>query len=165
MVYIPCRHFLDFDNKRSFFRSRLKANAPRSGRVPPLEIIVKRESVMYDTFVQLSSRSKREMQGRLQVTFEGEDGVDAGGLTKEMYSILAREIFNPNYGLFIKSHDSPTFQPNPHSSVNNLHLQYFNFVGRIIGKAIYDGNQFDAYVRILFDTLKSYPCVSLNIFF
>ena len=109
---------------------------------------------MYDTFVQLSSRSKREMQGRLQVTFEGEDGVDAGGLTKEMYSILAREIFNPNYGLFIKSHDSPTFQPNPHSSVNNLHLQYFNFVGRIIGKAIYDGNQFDAYVRCLFDTVK-----------
>ena len=65
MVYIPCRHFLDFDNKRSFFRSRLKANAPRSGRVPPLEIIVKRER-MYDTFVQLSSRSKREMRGRLQ---------------------------------------------------------------------------------------------------
>ncbi len=36
--------------------------------------------------------------GKLSVKFHEEEGVDAGGVTREWYSILAREIFNPNYG-------------------------------------------------------------------
>lgn len=100
---------------------------------------------MYDTFVQLSKLEAKDMQGSLRVTFEGEEGVDAGGLTREWYSVLAREMMNPNYALFIASHDSPTFQPNPHSSYNHLHLEYFKFVGRIIAKAICDGQYFGAY--------------------
>eukprot|EP00940_MAST-03C_sp_MAST-3C-sp2_P002673 g2673.t1 len=111
MTHPPARHFLEFDNKRSFFRARLKASRARNGPQPSaINITVRREHIMFDSFVQLSKRSAREMQGRLRVTFEGEDGVDAGGLTREWYSVLAREIFNPNYGLFIKSHDSPTYQ-------------------------------------------------------
>ena len=59
--------------------------------------------------------------------------------------ILSREIFNPNYGLFIESEDAPTYQPNPLSSVNTDHLSYFKFVGRIIGKAIADNQVLDAF--------------------
>jgi E3 ubiquitin-protein ligase HUWE1 len=40
------------------------------------------------------------MRGRLQVNFSGEEGVDAGGLVREWFGILAKEIFNPNYALF-----------------------------------------------------------------
>ena len=61
------------------------------------------------------------------------------------YVILSREIFNPNYGLFIESEDAPTYQPNPLSSVNTEHLSYFKFVGRIIGKAIADNQVLDAF--------------------
>jgi hypothetical protein len=39
--------------------------------------------------------------------------MDAGGLTREWYSVLAREIFNANYALFSATSDSVTFQPNP----------------------------------------------------
>lgn len=155
MTHPPARHCLEFDNKRSYFRAQLKAararamrassSGPSGRRADSIQIHVRRNYVMVDSFSQLSMRSAQEMRGRLSVTFEGEDGVDAGGLTREWYSILAREMFNPNYALFIASHDSPTFQPNPHSSVNHLHLQYFRFVGRVIGKAIYDGQHFDAY--------------------
>jgi hypothetical protein len=35
-----------------------------------------------------------ERRGKLQVSFYGEEGIDAGGLTREWYSILAREMFN-----------------------------------------------------------------------
>lgn len=61
------------------------------------------------------------------------------------YSILAREIFNQNYALFIAAADGATFQPNPVSHVNSDHLAYFKFVGRIVGKAIADGQALDAH--------------------
>jgi E3 ubiquitin-protein ligase HUWE1 len=91
------------------------------------------------------AQSAASLQARLNVTFMGEEGVDAGGVSREWYLILSREIFNPNYGLFIPSADSSTFQPSPTSAVNPDHLQYFKFVGRVIGKAIADGQLLDAF--------------------
>ena len=43
-----------------------------------------------------------------------------GGLTREWYSVLAREIFNANYALFTSTSDSVTFQPNP-QVLNHTH--------------------------------------------
>ena len=61
------------------------------------------------------------------------------------YMILSREIFNPNYVLFTAAADGATFQPNPLSMINTNHLDYFKFVGRVIGKAICDGQLMDAH--------------------
>jgi E3 ubiquitin-protein ligase HUWE1 len=55
-------------------------------------------------------------------------------------------MFNPNYALFKPSAaDNVTFQPNPNSRINPDHLLYFKFIGRIIGKALFDGQMLDAY--------------------
>ena len=62
----------------------------------------------------------------------------------DRYTILAREIFNPNYALFTAI-DSVTFQPNPYSAINPEHLDYFKFVGRIIGKSLCDGQLLDVH--------------------
>ena len=59
--------------------------------------------------------------------------------------MLSREIFNPNYALFTTAADGATFQPNPLSMINMNHLDYFKFVGRVIGKAICDGQLMDAH--------------------
>ena len=37
---------------------------------------------------------------RLWIIFDGERGLDYGGLSREWFLILSREIFNPYYGLF-----------------------------------------------------------------
>jgi E3 ubiquitin-protein ligase HUWE1 len=108
-------------------------------------VSIRRQSVFEDSFNQLRYKTADEMRRRLSVTFQGEDGMDAGGLTREWYSVLAREIFNPNYALFKATIDNVTFQPNPQSYINNDHLQYFKFVGRIIGKAVCDGQLMDAH--------------------
>lgn len=141
-----CRMHLDFDNKRSYFQSRmrtLRQSAHR--RHGNLRLQVRREQVFEDSFYSLRMRSSDEMRGRLNVTFQHEEGIDAGGLTREWYMILSREIFNPNYALFTAAANSITFQPNPLSFVNKEHLSYFKFVGRIIGKAISDGQLLDAH--------------------
>lgn len=80
------------------------------------------------------------------VTSSGEEGQDAGGLLREWYLIISREIFNPNYALFLTSPgDRVTYTINPASHCNSNHLSYFKFVGRIIAKAIYDNKLLECY--------------------
>lgn len=141
------RALLHFDIKRAFFKSKLKRLRSSSTRMygGSLKITVRRSHIFEDSFNNLRYKSADEMRRRLSVSFHNEEGVDAGGLTREWYNVLAREIFNANYALFLSTGDGVTFQPNPHSSVNTEHLFYFKFVGRVIGKAISDGFLLDAH--------------------
>lgn len=136
---------LDFDNKRNYFSQQLHKG--RREHYTPLMLVVRRQHVFYDSFQYFSRKSGTEIKhGRIAVKFHGEDGVDAGGVTREWLQILAREMFNPDYALFAPcAADRTTYQPNRMSSVNDMHLAFFKFIGRIIGKAIYDGRLLDAY--------------------
>eukprot|EP00736_Rhodelphis_marinus_P000994 Rmarinus@m.16974 len=137
---------LDFENKRAYFSSCLKKTRPSGGHVPVVRLHIRRDQVFEDSFRQLRHRTQDEIRGRLQVEFVGEEGIDAGGVSREWYQILSREIFNPNYALFKPSAlNNHTFQPNECSHIEKEHLSYFRFVGRVIGKAIYDGQLFDAH--------------------
>lgn len=138
---------LEFDNKRSFFNQQLhKRTEPREHH-PPLQLNIRRAHVFEDTYRQLQGRTGKEIKyGKLNVQFHNEEGVDAGGVAREWFSVLARQMFDPNYALFITSAaDKLTYQPNRLSGVNHDHLSYFKCVGRIIGKAIHDGRLLDAY--------------------
>ena len=76
----------------------------------------------------------------------GEEGQDAGGLLREWYLIMSREIFNPMYALFMTSPgDRVTYTINPSSHCNSNHLSYYKFVGRVMAKAIYDNKLLECY--------------------
>lgn len=138
-------HYIDFDNKKSYFRSLIRKRGSDT-HAGTLRLNVRRSQVFVDSYNQLRSHTADEMRGRLHIQFNGEEGIDAGGVTREWYIILARQIFDPNYALFCRSAaKSATYQPNKSSAVNHMHLDYFRFVGRIFGKAIYDGQLLDAY--------------------
>jgi E3 ubiquitin-protein ligase NEDD4 len=55
-------------------------------------------------------------------------------------------MFNPFYCLFeYSAHDNYTLQISPASGVNPEHLNYFKFIGRIVGLAIFHRRFLDAY--------------------
>ena len=147
LVHVPrCRAALDFDVKRQWFKTqmrRLRQHASR--RYGNIRLNIGRRTVFEEAYHNLRLRSVEEMRGRLHITFRDEDGIDAGGLSREFFAILAKEMFNPNYALFTSTEDGCTFQPNPHSSFNPDHLSYFRFCGRIVGKAVADGYLLDAH--------------------
>ncbi|KAI8808083.1 hypothetical protein BJ742DRAFT_290400 [Cladochytrium replicatum] len=146
---------LEFDNKRTYFTQQLTKRSVRE-HYGTLQINVRRQHVFEDSFHQLQSRSGNEIKySKLSVRFYEEEGVDAGGVTREWFTVLARQMFNPDYALFKPSAaDRVTYQPNRFSGINPDHLLYFKFVGRIIGKAIYDGRLLDAYF-----TRSFYKCM------
>lgn len=144
-VLVNHTRLLDFDVKRRYFRQELE-QMEEGFRREDLIIHVRREHVFEDSYRELYRRSPEEMKANLYITFDGEEGQDAGGLLREWYLIIAREMFNPNYALFKTTPgDRVTYMPNPSSHINPEHLNYFKFVGRIIAKAIYDNKLLDCY--------------------
>ena len=146
LIHSP--RLIDFDNKRLHFRSKIRPDdRVHYGTV---RINVRREHVFEDSFYQLRRRSADALRCKLSVQFTGEEGIDAGGVSREWYQVMAREIFNANLALFIAVPDgASTFQPNPNSIIQNdrgvNHLDFFRFVGRLVGKAVYDGQLIDAH--------------------
>ncbi|KAH8678184.1 hypothetical protein BX600DRAFT_377016 [Xylariales sp. PMI_506] len=140
---------LEFDNKRNWFnRSVHNRNQIRDGRsFPTLQLSVRRDQVFHDSFKSLYFKSGDEMKfGKLNIRFHGEEGVDAGGVTREWFQVLSRQMFDPNYALFVPvSSDRTTFHPNKLSGINDEHLMFFKFIGRVIGKALYEGRVLDCY--------------------
>jgi len=137
---------LDFDNKRTYFNQQLHKRTTRE-HFGTLQIAVRRQYVFEDSFHKLQGKTGNEIKySKLNVRFMEEEGVDVGGVTREWFSALARQMFNPDYALFKPSAvDRVTYQPNRNSWINPDHLSFFKFVGRIIGKAIYDGRCLDCY--------------------
>jgi len=48
-------------------------------------------------------------------------------------------MFNADYSLFTNASNGVSFYPNQKSHVNSDHLNFFRFIGRMIGKAVFDG--------------------------
>jgi E3 ubiquitin-protein ligase HUWE1 len=138
---------LEFDNKRNYFNRKLHSRGGDRQPHPPLQLSVRRDQVFLDSFKSLYFKTAEEMKyGKLSIRFHGEEGVDAGGVTREWFQVIARQMFNADYALFVPvASDRTTFHPNRLSSINPEHLMFFKFIGRIIGKALYEGRVLDCH--------------------
>lgn len=148
-------HLLDFGNKRSYFRAAVRSLPSRSSG--SIRLHIRRDHVFDDSYHQLRVRSPSELRGKLNVQFTGEEGVDAGGLTREWYQLLSREMFNVQNGLFECSADG-SLQPSPSSEVQPDHLSFFKFAGRFVAKAVLDGHLVDVhFTRSFYKHLLGVP--------
>eukprot|EP00245_Coleochaete_scutata_P000270 TRINITY_DN1033_c0_g2_i4.p1 TRINITY_DN1033_c0_g2~~TRINITY_DN1033_c0_g2_i4.p1 ORF type:complete len:524 (+),score=94.91 TRINITY_DN1033_c0_g2_i4:229-1800(+) len=132
-----------------------------SARVPGklLMVVIRRSQIFQDSYLQLASVSDEDLRNPLSVHFVGEVGRDDGGVTRDWYSALSKEIVNPSYALFTASaSDNYTFQVNPSSDVNPDHLDFFRFIGTVIGKAIFDTCLLDAnFTRLFYKRILDRP--------
>ncbi|XP_039230653.1 E3 ubiquitin-protein ligase Nedd-4 isoform X16 [Drosophila yakuba] len=135
----------DYKQKYEYFKSHIRkpTNVPNK-----FEIRIRRTSILEDSYRIISSVTKTDLlKTKLWVEFEGETGLDYGGLAREWFYLLSKEMFNPYYGLFeYSAMDNYTLQINNGSGLcNEEHLSYFKFIGRIAGMAVYHGKLLDAF--------------------
>ena len=91
-------------------------------------------------------RPPGSLRGTIRVRFLNEHGVeeagvDGGGLFKDFLSALVEEAFDPvKTGLFVETPDR-TLYPNPASErrAGRDHLRKLEFLGAMLGKAVYEG--------------------------
>lgn len=114
-------------------------------------IRVRRDNIFEDSFNEVMRLPAADLKKRFMVKFEGEEGLDYGGVSREFFFLLSHEMFNPFYCLFeYSAHDNYTLQINPHSGINPEHLNYFKFIGRILGLAIFHRRFLDAFFTVSF---------------
>lgn len=148
----------DYKRKYEYLKSQLR----KPNNVPnKFEIKVSRNNILEDSYRIISSVNRVEiLKTKLWVEFEGEVGLDYGGLAREWFFLLSKEMFNPYYGLFeYSATDNYTLQINPFSGVcNEEHLNYFKFIGRIAGMAVYHGKLLDAFfIRPFYKMMLAKP--------
>ena len=70
--------------------------------LPFYQLNVRREQLIADTLRQLQEyeNTPHVLKKPLKVTFAGEEGYDAGGVKKELFLLLMKELLSPNYGMF-----------------------------------------------------------------
>uniref|UniRef100_A0A672S7N6 E3 ubiquitin-protein ligase n=1 Tax=Sinocyclocheilus grahami TaxID=75366 RepID=A0A672S7N6_SINGR len=135
----------DYKQKYDYFRKKLKKPADIPNR---FELNVRRNALLEDSYRRILSVKRSDLlKARLWVEFEGEKGLDYGGVAREWFFLISKEMFNPYYGLFeYSATDNYTLQINPNSGLcNEDHLSYFKFIGRVAGMAVYHGKLLDAF--------------------
>ncbi|GAU89958.1 hypothetical protein RvY_02448 [Ramazzottius varieornatus] len=101
-----------------------------------LNLYVTRENLLTDTLNQLYHFHPQELKRPLKIWFKGEEGEDAGGVKKEFFMLLMRELLDPKYGMFTYYEEARTIYFNG----NSFELDtMFGVVGVLCGLAIYNG--------------------------
>ena len=99
-----------------------------------LKFTVRRNHLLDDTLVALLTADKKDLMGRVKVRFKGEEAYDAGGVSREFFTVVTSTLFSPDYGMFELIDDR--FYWFRSSGDNTDLLRYFKLLGAFIGIAI-----------------------------
>ncbi|WOH06132.1 hypothetical protein DCAR_0625555 [Daucus carota subsp. sativus] len=145
-------HVFPFKERVQMFREFIsmdKVSRRMAGQVigpgsQAVEIVIRRGHIVEDGFQQLNSLGSR-LKSSINVSFVSEcglpeAGLDYGGLSKEFLTDLAKAAFSPDYGLFSQTSASDRLLiPNTAARFLENGVQMIEFLGRIVGKALYEG--------------------------
>lgn len=112
---------------------------------------IKRNAILNDSYRVTKHLGVKDWCKLFQINFEGELGVDWGGLSREWISELCKVMFDPNckiVGADAKMENVKLFRrlnddnqglilPNP-SFTSGAKMKFFEFAGKLIGKCLLD---------------------------
>ena len=112
------------------------------------------------------SIKQRDLKKKLRVSFASEPGLDMGGLTKEWFQLLIREIFQPDYGYSLSNqYNRCIFQQIRLKSLGSMFIYYpnsrcywfstsqennlkeYNLIGVLMGLAVYNRYLLPVHIR------------------
>ena len=80
----------------------------------------------------------------------GEPGIDEGGVRREWFTLLAKELFDPSNGLFVQVEEGgAAVMPNAFPPPTLKAKHFFKFAGKIVGKCLYESAQGISYGQLL----------------
>ncbi|KAH9492187.1 Ubiquitin-protein ligase E3B [Bulinus truncatus] len=106
-------------------------------------ITVHRSRIVEDGYRQLAQLPSRALKGVIRVKFINEMGLDEAGIDqdgvfKEFLEETISRVFDPHLNLF-KVTSQQKLYPSSTSHIQDNHLALFEFVGKMLAKAVYEG--------------------------
>ena len=141
-----------FEDKRAHFSAMLCAYHSRKGhKHSPYYITVSRDtSLLKSSFNALKYLSEADWAKLFVIHFENESGIDEGGVRREWFSLVAKELLDPKSKFFVQvEEEAAAVMPNPYPPPNIKAKHYFKFAGKIIGKMLYETAQGGSYAQLL----------------
>lgn len=121
---------LELDNARQmekyFLESVIMTLQGNRAINPFLDMRISRANLIEDSLTQISLKDPYELRKKLRISFENEEGVDAGGLTKEWMLNLIKHVFHSQPKLFTTIAESNYLWVTPKSEAD---LQDFYLAG------------------------------------
>ncbi|KAI5481770.1 E3 ubiquitin-protein ligase HECTD2 [Pseudohyphozyma bogoriensis] len=134
---------LSYENQREMgnqARDALRTTVFTRTLVQPYLILrVRRAYLVQDSLRELSNQVT-SLKKSLRVVFEGEEGVDAGGVRKEWLLTLSSRLFDVQYGMFTFDDTTSLCWFNPASTDS---LDEYYLIGAVLGLAIYNSVTLD----------------------
>ncbi|KAL8839770.1 MAG: hypothetical protein Q9170_001581 [Blastenia crenularia] len=133
------RRQMEIRARQAFFNSIMSRRAVSQYLV----VKVRRDCLVEDSLRGVSEvigSGPEDIKKSLRIAFQGEEGIDAGGLRKEWFLLLVREVFDPEHGLFVYDDESHYCYFNPNTFETS---DQFFLVGVVLGLAIYNSTILD----------------------
>ena len=109
---------------------------------PFFVVEIEREHLLEQTFDAITEAKPNELRKKLRIKFKGEEGVDAGGVTKEFFQLVSEELFDVHSALWTtRFGDGITW----FNSDNTWDEKGFELVGLVVGLALYNNVLLDAH--------------------
>ncbi|XP_065830914.1 ubiquitin-protein ligase E3B-like [Oscarella lobularis] len=115
----------------------------RSSAPTSTYVRIRRARFLEDAYEQLCQLLPERLKGTIRVKFINphgldEAGIDQEGVFKEFLEETIKKAFDPSLDLF-KATSDETLYPSPTSVAQGNFGALFNFMGRMLGKAVYEG--------------------------
>ncbi|CAO3590665.1 unnamed protein product [Absidia cylindrospora] len=138
---------------------------------PYLVLEIRRDHIIEDTLQQLEEKSIQDLKKQLRIQFVGEEGVDEGGVQKEFFQLMVRELFDLKYGMFTFNDESRLCWFNAHLMLENdtddgtgggkedvTTIREYKLLGLLIGLAVYNSVILDLHFPLaLYKKLMNVP--------
>ncbi|KTW25580.1 hypothetical protein T552_03441 [Pneumocystis carinii B80] len=140
--------YLPFSVRMHILRNLIDYDMDKFGHSDSWNIInrfyvtIRRNNIFNDGFESLYTIGK-DIKKPINIVFIDqyglpEVGIDGGGITKEFLTCICKQALDVNFGLFHETSEHMLY-PNPHSyACESSQLQCFEFLGKLIGKCIYE---------------------------
>jgi ubiquitin-protein ligase E3 A len=118
-------------------RAALGLAPPGDDAAEPFFVLtVRRDHLLSDTLNRIAATPPAAFRKRLKVVFAGEDAIDAGGVAKEFFQLVVRELLDDRWGLWASHADSRAVWLHPACPADAGREVFL--VGVLLGLALYN---------------------------
>lgn len=133
---------VDFKIRSAYFKKKMKK---RINKFESLNFTIDFDKLLETSFQALHDESPENLLKYFHIKVENSPAIDLGGVTRTWFTLLAKKLFNQNYGIFDCS-KKMCYMPNRNSFIHENHLEYFKFAGIFIARALIERINIDAHL-------------------
>ncbi|CAH1098639.1 unnamed protein product [Psylliodes chrysocephalus] len=142
-----------FKDKQDFFYHEVRKFHQKHYH-EKLSMKVTREKLLESSMKATKNFSVSDWCRNFEVNFQGEQGIDWGGLRREWFELICEQLFDAKNSLFASFHEGQQSLVHPNPARNaHLKLKHYEFAGKVVGKCLYEsalGGSYRQLVRARF---------------